>query len=344
GLDDATRMRHQEDFLHERVEVVVATVAFGMGIDRSNVRFVVHAGAPRSIEHYQQETGRAGRDGLPADAWMTYSLGDVVAMRKILEGSGVAGKQQWVEQHKLNAMFGYCETAACRRQVLLAYFGETLDERCGNCDTCLNPTETWDGTVAAQKVMSCVARTGQRFGAGHLIDVLVGKETDKVRRFRHHRLPTFGVGADRSATEWRSVIRQLTAADFLRVDVDGYGGIRLTPACGPVLKGEQEVRFRVDPKPAKKARKKTSADVALPETADERSLFEELRQLRLELARQQGVPPYVVFNDTTLAAMVQERPQTLEAFAALPGVGEVKLQRYGETFLDAIRLHHESAL
>ncbi|MFQ5571784.1 MAG: DNA helicase RecQ [Rhodothermales bacterium] len=340
GLTAKQRQQNQDRFLREEGLIVVATIAFGMGIDKPNVRFVAHLDVPRSLESYYQETGRAGRDGLEADAWMCYSLGDVVAMRKILESSGANQKHQWVEQHKLNAMFGYCETATCRRKVLLNYFGETPEASCNNCDNCLHPIETWDGTIAAQKALSCIYRTGQKFGAGHVIDVLLGHDTDKVRRFRHERLSTFGIGTELSATEWRSVIRQLITADYLRVDVDGYGSIRLSKACGPVLKGEQQVFFRKDPKP--EPRKKTraiTADSTLPQTPDDRALFDALRALRLELARDQGIPPYVVFNDATLAAMVQYRPRNLEEFSRLSGVGTVKLERYGDVFLDAIHLH-----
>jgi len=341
GLSNKERQQNQDRFLREEGLIVVATIAFGMGIDKPNVRFVAHLDVPRSIESYYQETGRAGRDGLPADAWMAYSMGDVVAMRKILENSNAGRQHQWVEQHKLNAMFGYCETAACRRQVLLNYFGEDFRGPCDHCDNCLEPVETWDGTVAAQKVLSCIYRTGQKFGAGHVIDVLLGKDTDKVQRFRHERLSTFGIGAELSATEWRSVIRQLIAADFLRVDVDGYGSIRMTKACGPVLQGEQPVLFRKDPKPEPRKKKAgaITADASLPQTPDDRALFDTLRAVRLDQAREQGVPPYVVFNDSTLAAMVQYRPHTLDEFSRLSGVGEVKLARYGEIFLDAIRLY-----
>ena len=340
GLSSRERQENQDRFLREEGLIVVATIAFGMGIDKPNVRFVAHLDVPKSLESYYQETGRAGRDGLDADAWMTYSLGSVVAMRKIMENSSTNQQQRWVEQHKLNAMFGYCETVACRRQVLLNYFGDDYEGPCDNCDNCLQPVNTWDGTVAAQKVMSCIYRTGQRFGAGHVIDVLLGKDTDKVRRFRHERLSTFGIGTEHSVSEWRAVIRQLVAADYLRVDVDGYGSIRMNEACNPVLKGEETVLFRVDPKPQKKKKARTvTADSSLPQTPDDRALFDTLRALRLELAQQQGVPPYVVFNDNTLAAMVQYRPHTLDEFGNLSGVGAVKLERYGETFLDAIRVH-----
>lgn len=340
GLSSRERQENQDRFLREEGLIVVATIAFGMGIDKPNVRFVAHLDVPKSLESYYQETGRAGRDGLDADAWMTYSLGSVVAMRKIMESSSTNQQQRWVEQHKLNAMFGYCETVACRRQVLLNYFGDDFEGPCGNCDNCLQPVDTWDGTVAAQKVMSCIYRTGQRFGAGHVIDVLLGKDTDKVRRFRHERLSTFGIGTEHSLSEWRAVIRQLVAADYLRVDVDGYGSIRMNETCGPVLKGEETVLFRVDPKPQqKKKARAVTADAALPQTPDDRALFDTLRSLRLELAQEQGVPPYVVFNDNTLAAMVQYRPHTLDEFSTLSGVGAVKLERYGETFLDAIRVH-----
>ncbi len=336
GLKKSERQENQERFLNEEGLVVVATVAFGMGIDKPNVRFVAHYDVPKSIESYYQETGRAGRDGLPATAWMLYSMADVVMMRKMLEGNGPTTNHQWAQQHKLNAMVGYCETVQCRRGVLLGYFGEPLPEACGNCDTCLEPIETWDGTVAAQKVLSCIYRTGQRFGAGHVIDVLQGRDTDKIRRFGHDRLSTYGIGEDRSKTEWRSVVRQLVAAGYLSVDVDGYGGLRLTNACGPVLKGEESVHLRKDPKPQKKKKASRYTGDLLPTTPAEKALFDHLRDVRLDLAREQGVPPYVIFHDSTLAAMAKHPPKDLGDFAELPGVGEAKLKRYGAVFLEAV--------
>ena len=341
GLSSEERGRNQARFIQEEGIIIVATIAFGMGIDKPNVRFVAHYSVPKSLEAYYQETGRAGRDGLPADAWMIYSLADIVSMRKLLEYSEANEKQKWVEQHKLNQLFGYCETVECRRQVLLSYFGQPADAACGNCDTCTNPVESWDGTVAAQKVMSCIARTGQRFGAGHIIDVLVGKESEKMTRFRHDRLPTFGVGKEFGNTEWRAVIRQLVAANYLHVDIAGYGGIHLTQLCDPVLKGQQLVYFRKDQKPATKKKKKRAVivDSSMPSQPDDDVLFESLRRLRMDLARDQGVPPYVVFGDATLWAMVQRRPTSLDAFASLSGVGQVKLERYADVFLDVIRQH-----
>jgi ATP-dependent DNA helicase RecQ len=340
GLSDAERQRHQDRFLREEDLIVVATVAFGMGIDKPDVRFVAHLDVPKSLEAYYQETGRAGRDGRPADAWMVYRLSDIVRMRKILQGeSDTRAEHEWTQHHKLNALFGYCETTDCRRKVLLHYFGEPMGgARCGNCDNCLDPVDTWDGTVAAQKVLSCVYRTGQRFGAGHVTDVLLGRDTKKVRRFGHDEVSTFGVGANRSKKAWRSVIRQLVAKGLLHVDITGYGALQLTESCRSVLQGEQTVRLREDPEPTinhtKKAKRENFSD-----TPVDQALFEALRQRRTELAREQDVPPYVIFRDDTLRAMVEHRPDSLTAFRQLSGVGDVKRDRYGEAFLDVIRSH-----
>ncbi len=341
GLSARTRQQHQDRFLREDGRIIVATVAFGMGIDKPDVRFVAHLDLPKSMEAYYQETGRAGRDGLPADAWMAYRFSDVVRMRKLLASGNAQESRIWTQRHKLNALLGYCETTACRRRVLLRYFGEAAPTQsgCGNCDTCLRPVETWDGTVAAQKVLSCVVRTGQRFGAGHVTDVLLGRDTKKIRRFGHDRVSTYGIGEELGKTGWKSVVRQLVARNLLRVDVGGYGALKLTESCRPVLRGEQQVALRKDPRPQRKTKKKKSAAEALPDTPGARALFEALRTRRTELARAQEVPPYVIFHDATLRAMVEHRPTTPAGFGRLSGVGEVKLERYGEAFLEVLRAH-----
>jgi len=340
GLTGQQRQKNQDRFIREEGLIVVATVAFGMGIDKPNVRFVAHLDIPKSPEAYYQETGRAGRDGVPANAWMTYGLADVVLMQKILADSDADDRHRWIERQKFNAMLGYCESVACRRQVLLNHFGEKMSQACGNCDTCLNPVETYDGTVAAQKALSCIYRTGQRFGSGHVVDVLLGKETEKMHQFGHRNLSTYGIGSELSATEWRAVIRQLVAAAYIQVDIAGYGGLRLTEKSRSILRGEQPVLLRKDPKavsvPKRKSVQKTEA---LPDTAESQALFDALRDLRLKLAREQGIPPYIIFHDRTLIAFAQRRPKDLSEFGHIPGVGEVKLDRYGADFLEVIRAH-----
>ena len=343
GLSDRQRQEHQDRFLREQGLIVVATVAFGMGIDKPDVRFVAHLDVPKTLEAYYQETGRAGRDGRPADAWMAYRLSDVVRMRKIIQSSTDNEEHRWAQHHKLNALFGYCETTDCRRKVILNYFGDTMEgDTCDNCDNCLHPVDTWDGTVAAQKVLSCIARTEQRFGAGHVTDVLCGADTQKIRRFGHDDVSTCGIGEERSKKAWKSIIRQLAAKGMIQVDISGYGALKLTEACRPVLRGETTVTFRKEPERTTTSTTRRASGDAIPHQGPDRDLFEALREQRMELARRQDVPPYVIFNDTTLHAMVEHRPTTLQEFRRLHGVGDVKQQRYGDTFLSVIR-DHESA-
>ena len=336
GLEKDLRARNQERFIKEEGVVICATIAFGMGIDKPDVRFVAHLDLPKSLEAYYQETGRAGRDGLPSDAWMVYGIQDIAKLQQMVQASGSPEAQKRVERQKLDALLGYCEATRCRRQVLLAYFDETRDEACGNCDTCLEPVESFDGTEAAQKVLSCVYRTGQIFGAAHVIDVLLGGDTERVRKFQHDALSTYGIGKDLSRDAWRSVIRQLVALGLLAVDLEGHGGLRLGPQCRDVLRGDRRIDLRRDPA-WKKAAKATRARqaIALDDPADE-ELFQALRARRFELAKAQGVPPYVIFHDSTLLEMAQRKPQGLADFALLSGVGQAKLDRYGEAFLEVV--------
>ena len=336
GLSAGVRNRHQQRFLQEEGIIIVATIAFGMGIDKPDVRFVAHMDLPKSIEAYYQETGRAGRDGEEADAWMIYGLEDVVKLRLMLEQSDADEDHKWIERYKLESMLGLCEITSCRRQALLQYFGEESPARCGNCDTCLHPVATWDGTTAARKALSCVYRTGQRFGARHLIDILLGKENDKVRRFNHQRLSTFGIGGELDMQQWRSVFRQLIARRFLTVDMEGYGSLRLTEQSKPLLQGEAQVFLREDDKSKKAPRKQR----VTPGQVNDPDLLEKLKARRRQLAVEQGLPPYVIFHDSTLAEMVQRLPGKPEQLLEISGVGVRKLEQYGETFLAVIRAHH----
>ncbi len=339
GLDREVRAAHQDRFLREDGVVVVATIAFGMGIDKPDVRFVAHLDLPKSLEGYYQETGRAGRDGDPADAFLTYGLQDVVQVRRLLASSDGGDEHARVTQQRLEALLGFCETAGCRRQVLLRYFGETLEEPCGNCDTCLTPVRTFDGTVAAQKLLSTVVRTGQRFGAGHLTDVLLGKRTKRVEALGHAELSTFGIGTELDEKGWRSVARQLVAGGQLVTDAEGHGSLRVGPVAAPVLRGETAVELREDRAPAgvkgrATAKRRRSVD-ELPGDARER--FEALRAVRAEIARESGVPPYVVFHDATLREMAERVPLDAAGLGTVQGVGATKLERYGERFLAVLR-------
>jgi ATP-dependent DNA helicase RecQ len=338
GLGAEVRSANQSRFLNEEGVIIVATIAFGMGIDKPNVRFVAHLNLPKSVEAYYQETGRAGRDGLSADAWMIYGLQDVITLRQMLESSESDDAHKRVERHKLDAMLGLCELTTCRRQALLSYFGESLPKPCGNCDSCLEPPETWDASVPAQKALSCVHRTGQRFGVNYLVDVLLGKDDDRIKRFGHDQLSTFGIGQELDNNEWRGVFRQLISRGLLAVDLEGHGGLRLTDLSRPVLRGAERLMLRRDVKPEKTKKTKTPRAARRPFTKEsDQHLWEALRERRLELAKKQGVPPYVVFHDATLAEMVERRPQTLSDLAHVSGVGERKLAAYGEDFIAVIR-------
>ncbi len=341
GLDAEVRERHQEIFLREEGVIIVATVAFGMGIDKSNVRFVAHLDLPKSLEAYYQETGRAGRDGLPATAWMTYGLGDLLAIKQMLSTSEANEERKRLEHLKLNAILGFCEAVTCRRQVLLNYFGETLPLPCNNCDTCLVPVESWDGTVSAQQALSCVYRTRQRFGAGHLVDILRGEETERMISFHHNALSTFGIGKDLTKAQWYSVFRQLVAGGFLAVDMDGYGSLKLTQESASILKGEKQIFFRKDPEKSlfrKEKKRKEKPIFSQTDTTGE-ALWDALRKKRLELSKKQQIPPYMIFHDSTLKEILYLRPRTLEEFSTVSGVGEQKLVRYGEEFLSVVRLY-----
>ena len=335
GLDGETRARHQDKFLREDGVIIVATIAFGMGIDKPDVRFVVHLDMPKTIESYYQETGRAGRDGEAADAWMIYGLQDVIKLRQMMAGSGGSEEFKRAEQHRLNAMLGLCEITTCRRQTLLAYFGEILEQPCGNCDTCLEPAQTWDGTEAARMALSAAYRTGQRFGVNHLIDVLRGADTDKIFQFDHHHLASYGIGTDLDNNQWRSVFRQLVARGYLSVDLERFGGLRLETACRPLLRGEERIELRLDIK-VKAAKRQTKTALALDVDV---ALWEALRDCRREFAEERGVPPYVIFHDSALQEMCVNLPRDLNEFSLVSGVGERKLEKYGPAFVRVIGDH-----
>lgn len=340
GLSATMRATHQQRFLRDDGVVMVATVAFGMGIDKPDVRFVAHLDLPKSMEGYYQETGRAGRDGLLADAWMSYGLADVVSMRRLLNSGDAPEERKRVERQKLDALLGFCESTACRRQTILRYFGEAHDGACGQCDNCLEPVDSWDGTQAAQMALSCAYRTGQRFGVGHLVDVLLGKTTAQISKFGHDQLPTFGIGKTFTQTQWSSVFRQLVAAGLLSVEMEAFGGLRLTEAARPVLRGERGMFFRRDAVSPQRKASRAERGENLRENfakAGDDPLWLALKAKRLALAREQGVPPYVIFHDATLLEILNRRPTTAAEFAQIGGVGQAKLARYGEAFLRLLK-------
>jgi len=340
GMDAASRAENQRRFLREDGVVICATIAFGMGIDKPDVRFVAHLDLPKSIEAYYQETGRAGRDGDPSEAWMAYGLQDVVLQRSRIDESNAPPEQKRLEAQKLNALLAYCEAPRCRRVVLLDYFGEQTTP-CGNCDVCLDPPELFDGTVVAQKALSAVYRTGQRFGALHVIDVLRGKKSDKAAQWGHDQLSVFGIGADLDDAEWRAVLRQLVAAGMLHADLAEHGALKLTEDARPLLRGERTLELRrhvVKKGSAKsKAARKAKATTLLADlSAEDATLFETLRQWRADTAREQGVPAYVILHDKALRELAEMRPTTRGHLAMVSGIGAAKIEHYGEELLALI--------
>ena len=338
GLSSQLRHTHQTRFLREDAVIIVATIAFGMGIDKPDVRFVAHLDLPKSIEAYYQETGRAGRDGQPAEAWMIYGLQDVVRLQQMVQASDGSEQFKRSERHKLDAMLGLCEVTSCRRSVLLRYFADQAPSQCGNCDNCQLPPETWDATEVAQKLLSCVYRTGQRFGAVHIMHVLRGIETDKVLQHQHQQLSTFGIGSSIQESQWRSVIRQLVVRGLLRVELDSYNALQLTDSCRPILQGEQALYLRKEELNAssnKQASTKVSRKIQI--APQDQELWEELRQCRKYLADEYNVPPYVIFHDATLKEMIDSLPQSASELLRISGVGDSKLEKYGADFLEIIR-------
>ncbi len=335
GLPNELRAYHQKRFLNEEGLIMVATIAFGMGIDKPNVRFVAHLDLPKSLEAYYQETGRAGRDGLPADAWMAYGLQDVIFLKQMLNNSEGDERHKRVEQHKLDAMLALCEETRCRRQALLAYFDEELPNPCGHCDNCVDGVQTWNATEPARQALSAIYRSGQRYGVGHLVDVLLGRDNDKVRGLGHQHLSVFGVGKALAETEWRSLFRQLVARGLADIDLDGFGGLRLSDSCRPLLRGEVSLELRRDL--SSKAPKPAASAASQLVRSEERETWEALRTLRRKLAEEHSVPPYVIFPDATLLEMLRSQPASLSDMAMISGVGARKLERYGQAFLEVLQ-------
>lgn len=342
GLSPELRQHTQARFLREEGVIIVATIAFGMGIDKPDVKFVAHLSLPKNIEAYYQETGRAGRDGTPANAWMSYGLQDVITLRQMMEESTGSEDHKRVTQHKLEAMLALCETVSCRRQAILGYFGETMENPCGNCDNCLNPPETWDATVDAQKALSAVYRSGQSFGVAYVTDILLGKEDDRIQRNGHDKLAVFGLGKDHSIPYWRSLFRQMIAQGHLHINMERFGALQLTEKARPLLRGEVTLQARklATPVLAKSGSRLKERAILSPEAE---TLLSALKVLRMTLAKEQGVPPYVIFHDKTLEEMADRRPQNETEFRYISGVGESKLDRYGHDFIELIRKHADDS-
>jgi ATP-dependent DNA helicase RecQ len=340
GLSTELRAHHQQRFLREDGVIIVATIAFGMGIDKPDVRFVAHLNLPKNIEAYYQETGRAGRDGLPANAWMAYGLQDILTLRQFMHESNAPDIVKRVEHHKLEAMLGLCELITCRRHAILNYFDEEAPEKCGQCDNCLNPPDYFDATEVVQKALSCVYRTGQNFGVNYLIDVLLGNDDERIQTNQHDQISTFGIGKNLTTTEWRGVFRQLIATGFLEIDISRFGALQLTEKCRPVLQGKQNLNLRKQQKQSATKKQKIASQLR----QQDETLWEALRQLRAEIAKQNNVPSFVIFNDATLLEMCRHRPQSKKAFQQISGVGTQKLQRYGDAFIEVIRQHPISEL